>query len=193
MPRLSFTACTIRCHRSPDHRHRMKNRDRPAKRYDSQHNIQNQHDQRPRHRAVQHAKRTEKEGQHQRKHHTLLFRHHHSDAHGHGLGWSSDRRPYRPSDVPASLISGRFSLGPVDTGKLPITPFPRHSLRLKSDFRFRSPQETGWGVASSVSASPTWQQGICRVAPRVLCEVAYMRGKVITSSDSRETHRLRLG
>jgi hypothetical protein len=45
----------------------------------------------------------------------------------------------------------------------------------------------------SVSELAIWQQGICRVAPRVLCEVAYMRGTVSISSDSRETQRLRLG
>ena len=45
----------------------------------------------------------------------------------------------------------------------------------------------------SIRASEIWQQGICRVAPRVLCEVAYMMGTVCISSDSRETQRLRLG
>ena len=42
-----LTIRPIRRHRSPDHRNRVKRRDRPAKRYDSEHNIQNKHDQRP--------------------------------------------------------------------------------------------------------------------------------------------------
>jgi hypothetical protein len=68
--------------------------------------------------------------------------------------------------LPKKSLPVSSPAGGTGAGQVTDNQFPRHLLRLKSDFRFRSPQDTGWGVPSSSLRVPPIQGSVRRVSRR---------------------------